>query len=56
MDMLGRSPTAHQGMRRGNMPGGQERDEDKECKANECAFRHVLKLNPSSLIARTDLK
>lgn len=30
------------------MQGGRERDEDKECKAKECAFRHVLRPNPSS--------
>lgn len=60
MDILGRSPTAHQGMGvGGGMHGGRERDEDKEYKAKECAFRHVLRPNPSSLslnlIAKTDL-
>lgn len=44
----------------GGMKGGRERDEDKECRAKECAFRLALMLNPSllssDLIAKTDLK
>lgn len=36
--------------------GGRERDEDKERKAKECAFRHILRPKSSNLIAKTDLK
>lgn len=55
-----KKPNRSSGHRGENMQGGRERDEDKECKAKECAFRHVLRPNPSSLslnlIAKTDLK
>lgn len=44
----------------GGVWGGRERDEDKECKAKECAFRHVPRPNPSmlslNLITKTDSK
>lgn len=54
-----KKPNHSSGHGEGNMQGGRERDEDKECGAKECAFRHVLGPNPSllslNLIAKADL-
>lgn len=50
-------PNRSSGHEGGNMQGGKEwRDEDKVCKAKECAFRHILRPQSSNLTEKMDFK